>query len=214
MADDDCFPQLNICAMRIATLEADGVPLPGAGMLLTVDSMVEVAITPSVTTGDETKEKNGCGVVKVNYQAPDSLDRYDVKITVLDRNPFVGAALGRGVVLTSGGANGYGAPLLGPTSEDAVSIEFWAKRVDDGALAAVNPYAWWVLPKITNLREDAITKNASADKPVFLGRAFENLNWFDGPLNDWPVASDRAWQWFPTSALPTIGCDPTAIPVS
>lgn len=214
MPASDCFPQVHVCAMRIATLESSGVPLPGSGTLLTVDSMVEIVLTASVTDGDEIKEKNGCGVVGVNYKAPDSLDRFDVQITILDRNPYVNAALGRGTVLSSGGANGYAAPALGPTNEDGVSIEFWSKRIDDGALGFPNPYAWWVLPKVTNLREGTITKSATADKPVFNGRAFENDNWFDGPLNDWPVSSDRAFQWFPTPELPTVSCDPTEIPVS
>ncbi len=214
MSDDDCFPQVHLCAMRIANLDPSGVPQPGAGQLLTIDSMVEIALTPSVTDGDEIKEKTGCGVVGVNYKGPDSLDRFDLKITVLDRNPYVGVALGRGSLLNDAGVHGYSVPALGPTSDDAVSIEFWSKRIDDGALAAPNPYAWWVIPKVTNLREDVITKNSGADKPVYIGRAFENVNWYDGPLNDWPVASDRAIQWFPTSALPAVACDPTTIPVS
>lgn len=214
MSESDCFPQVHICAMRVAELDPDGVPTPGAGMLLTVDTVVEIQVTPNFTEGDVIEEKNGCGVVKVNYEGPATLKRYDLQITDLSRSPFLGAALARGEVLTDAGVHGFAAPALGPTSEDGVSIEFWAKRIDDGALAAVNPYAWWVFPKVTNLRENAFTKNAQADKPVFVGRAFENANWFDGPLNDWPVTSDRAYQWFPTPSLPTVACDPTATPVS
>lgn len=214
MADELCLPQVHVCAMRLAQLDPSGVPQPGAGNLLTIDSMVSITATPVITDGDEIEEKTGCGIVGVNYKGPDTLKRYDLAIQVLDRNPYVAQFLGRGVILQANGAVGYGAPSLGPTNEEAISIEFWAKRIDEGTLSSVNPYAWWTFPKVTNLREDVITKDQNADKPSFVGRAFENPNWFDGPLNDWPVSSDRAYQWFPTPVLPTADCEPTAIPVS
>lgn len=215
MAEDDCFPQVGVCALRIAELDPSGVPQPGAGNLLTVDSLVEVVITPNFTEGDTITQKNGCGTTKLNYESPATLNRYDLQITVLDRNPFVAAALARGEVLTDGGVHGYASPALGTVSDAAVSIEFFAKRIDDGTLAFPNPYAWWVFPKVINLRENPSTKNGtSADNPVFIGQAFENANWFDGPLNDWPVTSDRAYQWFPVGELPTTACEPTALPVS
>ena len=211
MANNDCLPQVHICAMRVAELETTGVPAPGAGNLITVDSIVEIAATAVITEGDEIEEKNGCGAVCINYKAPDTLKRFDLSLIVCDHNPFVMAALGRGVVLNDAGVNGYAFPALGPTNEDAVSIEFWAKRIDAGALHSEYPYAWWVLPKVTNLGHGDMTWNNGANRPTFTGRAFENENWFDGPLNDWPVESDRALQWFPTPELPDTACAPAAL---
>jgi hypothetical protein len=199
--------------MRVAELDPNGVPTPGS-FLLTVDSIVEITTTPVITDGDEIKDKNGCGEVCINYKGPDSFDRLDVGITVCDHNPYVMAALGRGDILTDSGVRGYAFPALGPTNEDAVSIEFFAKRIDDGALQADYPYAWWVLPKVNNLRLGPMTFNSGSNRPSFVGRAFENENWFDGPLNDWPVSSDRVLQWFPIPELPTVSCTPAILPAS
>lgn len=214
MPNTDCIPQLHICALRVSELESDGVPLPGAGNLMTVNSIVELTITPNVVAGDEVQEKNGCGAICLDYIGDDSVTRYDIGIKVCDRNPYVLAALGRGDVLTNSGIHGYAVPPLGSIPSDKVSIEFWAKRIDDGLLHADYPYAWWVLPLVTNLREGDITKNSGSDLPSFVGRAYENANWYNGPLNDWPVTSDRAVQWFPTPTLPTTSCTPGTIPVS
>lgn len=217
MANSDCIPQVHICAMRVAELDPNGVPTPGSN-LLTVDSIVELVATPAITEGDQIEDKNGCGVVCVNYKGPDTLLRYDITLIVCDQNPYVMAALGRGTILDDvvglETIRGYAFPALGEASTEAVSIEFWAKRIDDGALHADYPYAWWVMPKVTDLRHDAMTFNNGSNRPAFVGRAFENENWFDGPLNDWPVESDRAVQWFPTPALPTVACEPTILPAS
>lgn len=213
MPNNDCIPQVHICAMRIAELDPNGVPTPGSN-LLTVDSIVELAMTPAVKEGAQIEDENGCGSVCVNYKSPDTLLRYDFTMTVCDHNPYVMAAMGRGAILTDGDVRGYAFPALGPTSEEAISIEWFAKRVDDGALQADYPYAWWVAPKITNLRHGPMTWNNGSNRPTFVGRAFENENWFDGPLNDWPVESDRALQWFPIPELPTVSCEPTILPAS
>lgn len=211
MPNNDCLPQVHICGIRLAELDTNGVPTPGANNLIAVDSIVEIQATPVITAGDEIEEKNGCGAVCINYKGPDTLKRFDLSLIVCDHNPYVMAALGRGVVLTDAGINGYGFPALGATSEDGVSIEFWAKRIDQGALHADYPYAWWVMPKVTNLAHGPMTWNNGANRPTFTGRAFENDNWFDGPLNDWPVESDRAIQWFPVPELPTFQCAPQAL---
>lgn len=214
MANIDCLPQTHICALRVADLDSDGTTTPGSDTLITVDSVIEVVATPNVKTGAEITATNGCGVTCIDYAAPDSIARYDLTITVCDNNPYVLRALGGGDVLMNGGVAGYSLPALGEVQRRPRSIEFWAKRIEDGDLALENPYAWWVMPLVAYLRHDAQTFSASHQAPKFLGRGFENPNWFDGPLNDWPVSSDRVLQWIPVPSLPVTSCAPTAIAVS
>lgn len=214
MANNDCLPQVQACAIRIAQLDASGVPNPGANQLYVTDAFTELVLTPVYEDGDEVTEKNACGAVALNYKAADSFKRADVQLTIISGDPYLSALLGRGDVLTDGGVNGYAFPEIGSAESDGISIELWARRIDDGSPHAEYPWAWWALPKVQNLRLGARTFGNASQLPVFTGQALENPNWFDGPLNDWPVASDRVAQWFPTAALPTIECGPQTLAAS
>lgn len=204
MANEDNLPQVQGCALRVAVLDPSGVPLPGAGNLYTSDALTELAFTPVYADADEVEEKNACGTVCVSLTGDDSLKRGDVALTICTHDPYLLAMLGDGDVLSDGGINGFAMPPIGALSGPGVSLEVWSKRVDDGDLHDEYPYAWWVIPKVKNLRMGARTFNNGSALPQFTGRAYENPNWYDGPLNDWPVSSDRLIQWFPVAALPAI----------
>lgn len=210
----ECLPQVQGCAMRVAVLNAQGIPLPGANNLYTTDAFTLVDATPVYTDGDEIKEKNACGTVCVNTKGDDSLDRVDVGVTICTHDPYLMQMLGGGDVLTSGGAHGWALPAIGALTSNGVSIEVWAKRIKDGDLDPDFPYAWWVLPKVKNLRFGQRKFENGPALPQFTGRGYENANWYNGPLNNWPVASDRALQYFPVSSLPTLTCGPTALAAS
>lgn len=204
MAEDVTLPQVQACAIRVAQLDGSGVPQPGANNLYVSKAFTELQLTPVYTDGDEIEEKNACGEVGINYKAADSLKRADVQLTVITQDPYLTKLLALGSILTDSGVHGYAFPSIGSVESDGVSIELWAKRIDDGSLASDYPYAWWVLPRVINLRQGQRTFGSGAQLPVFTGQALENPNWYDGPLNDWPVASDRLAQWFPASQLPDV----------
>jgi hypothetical protein len=207
MAETDCRPQVQACAIRVARLDTNGVPLPGANNLYVSDALVELNWTSVYVDGDEIEDKNACGIVVVNYRGRDSFKRGDVEVKLVTPDPFLSEMLSGGSVLTSGSVpKGFAAPPIGPVTGNGVSIELWAIRVDDGDQDANYPYAHWVYPKVKNLRlGDHSHANASI-QPVFTGQAVENPNWFDGPVGDWPATSDRAYQWLPTSTIPTPSC--------
>lgn len=214
MAYSNFLPVVQACAIRVAELDGAGVPNPGTLNLYTCDALTELQVTPVYTDGDEIEQKNACGGICINYKGDDSLKRADVAITVCTPDPYLSAMLGGGDVLTDGGIQGYAYPPIGTLTGDGISIEVWAKRIDDGDLAADYPYMWFVLPKVKNLRHGQRTFNSGAQLPVYSGQALENPNWFDGPLNDWPVASDRILQYFPVDSLPTIDCLPATLAAS
>lgn len=208
MAEVDCRPQVQACAIRVARLEPDGVPSPGASNLYVSDALVTMTVTPVYTDGDEIEDKNACGDVAVNYKGPDSFKRLDVTIQLASHDPELEELLSGGDVLDPAPVpKGFAAPAIGTYTDNGVSIELWAKRIDDGDLDANYPYAHWAYPKVKNLRIGDHTHANASNLPQFSGQALENANWFDGPLNDWPgVTSDRVYQWVPTSTLPTASC--------
>jgi hypothetical protein len=114
-----------------------------------------------------------------------------------------------GTVLTSGARVGQAGPAIGVISaqqQNGVSIELWAKRIRNGVQDATNPWAWYVFPKVTNTKLTNANHENAAHLPSITGEAYENLNWFNGPLNDWPAASDKSWQWLPWNTVPTASC--------
>lgn len=212
---NDCLPQVHACAIRVARLAANGAPLVGAQNLYVSDALSILTTTPVYTDGDEIEEKNACGNVAINYRGDDSFKRLDVALTLVTPDPELHEMLASGSeVLTDGAAVGWAYPPIGSVGGNGVSIELWSKRIDDGDLDATFPYAWWVYPKVKNLR---VGERAHQNGPLLAplaGQAYENPNWFDGPLNDWPATSDRVGQWIPTAALPDVVCGYQALVAS
>lgn len=212
---DECLPQIQACAMRVAKLDPiSGVPLPGAENLIVSSALSELTYTTTYQSGTDVFEMNACGDACVDYKSNDIKRRLEVQLTICTHDPYLMAFLSGGDTLVDGGATGWASAEVGRIPDSPISIELWAKRINDGDLDPDFPYAWWVFPKIKNLQE-AQNKFGNASKmPAFSGQGYENLNWFDGPTNDWPATSDRTHQWIPTTSIPTTHCGPSALAAS
>lgn len=208
MAEEDCRPQVQACAIQVARLDTDGAPLAGLTNLYRSDALVSLAFTPVYTDGDEIEDKNACGAVKVNYRGPDSFKRGDVTIELLTPDPFLSEMLSGGDVLTGAGPipDGFAAPPIGEVTGNGVSVELWARRIDDGDQDADYPWAHWAYTKLKNLRLQPHTQANASLHPTFSGQALENPNWGDGPDGGWPATSDRVFQWVPSATIPTVQC--------
>lgn len=205
---DVCLPQVQADRIRVALLDADGTTAPGASNLYVSDALTTLTATPVYTDADEIEEKNASGTVCVNFKGDDTFKRLDVTLTICTVDPYLHALLtgAQGDVLTDGTAVGFAYPPIGPLTSNGISIELWAKRINNGAVDPDYPYAWWAMPRVKNLRLGDRTFENGAQASPFSGQALENPNWFDGPTNDWPVASDRALQFIPTPTLPNAVC--------
>lgn len=207
MPENNALPQLQAVRLRIAKLEpVSGIPLPGAHNLYVTDAFVKVGFSPVYKDGAEIEQENAQGGVCAYTKGDDTFKRGDVSIQVCSADPYLTTLLSGGTVLSAfdGDRVGMAAPALGTIGNASISVEVWTKRVDDGDLDQSSPYAWWAYPKIKNLRQDAHEHGNSAFTPTFTGQAYENAGWTDGPLNDWPAASDRVYQWVPTDTLPAV----------
>lgn len=209
-----CLPQLQACRLRVTLLDSNGVPHVGADSMVVSKSFTEIATTAVYTDGDETEDKNACGEVEVNFRAADTFKRLDMSITLLVPDPYLVHLLTGGSVLTDGDAIGFAYPEIGPATDQIVSVEAWVKRINNGKIDADYPYAWWAFPQMQNLRIGDKTLANGTQLTVISGQCVENENWFDGPENDWPVASDRVAQWIPTTSLPTVSCGYQALVAS
>lgn len=214
---NDCLPQLFACRLRVTRLLTTGHPDVGSGNMYVTDALVRVAWTAVYEDGEQILVRNGCGAICAQRKAPDTFLRLDVTVELCTPDPRLHEMLliGSKLLTGAGGGAGWAAPPLGAVeTEGGVSIEVWTERVDNGDLDLNEPYGWWVLPKVTDLRPGDKALEAGAQASIITGRAFENAAWDDGPMNDWPDDSDRVVQWVPTDSLPDTDCDYQTVPPS
>lgn len=203
MAEQPALPQVHGIRMRVAQLDQNGVPTPGTDQLYVTDAFTKVSVAPVYTNGAEIERKNAQGETCTHYKSADTFKRMDITIELCSPDPYLAAMLSGGDVLTNLLRTGFAPPALGPITGDGLSVEVWSRRIDEGEEDADSPYGWWVYPRVKNLRLGNYEHGDSDVLPVFTGQAYENPNWLDGPLNDWPVASTKVFQTMPTAELPT-----------
>lgn len=212
---DDCLPQVHAVRMRVCDLDTNGVPLPGPDSQYVTSALTTLTLDPQIRDGDEIEEPNGAGDICVSYQGDPALKWLTATFAICTPDPYLEAKLGRGAVLDMGpGVPAGGAyPEIGPIVGGAVSIELWSRRVNNGDMDPDYPYAWWAIPKVVQLRPQSREFGNASQKPSFVGRVLENHNWFDGPSNTWPAASDRVAQWVPCTPadMPDAQCGPAAL---
>lgn len=187
--------------MRLTKLDTNGVPTPGAGKMYVTSSLIEITATPVYKEATEIEQDNGEGVLCVNYKGKRTLKRLDGKIMVCTPDPYLMDFLAGCSVIDPGtGPLGFQYPAIGESDPSPISIEVWSKRVDDGVLDANYPAWWHVWPRVINMTigENKVGNNAIV--PTLMFEAYENANWYDGPLNNWVGASDRCYQAEPCAA--------------
>lgn len=209
---NDCAGVIRACAMRVAELDGSGVPNPGAQNLYVTDQLVELTATPNVVNGPEIRQDNACGEAVVSVKSDDLIDRYNIELTIATPDPELTHLLVGGLLETDAdpafvGATGYGAPQLNVNEKpNGVSIELWSQRITDGALDPEFPYLWTIWPRVKSMRLGPMRWFNGVQTRPFVGNAIENANWFDGPLNDWPISSDRAFHQIETKTIPDTVC--------
>lgn len=210
-----CAGSLHACALRIAKLDTDGVPLPGAGNVYVTSALVEIGFEVVVSEGEDLEQQNGCGDVCVSYKNPDKFKRFDLTMQICRPDPEIIAMLVTGVSTISTGGNviGWSSPEVGTISGNGASIEVWSTAIIDGAMAGTRPYFRWVMPK-TKWQLGGQTLNNQIMVPTLNGFTETNQNWYNGPANDWPYDSDRHLHVARDTAIPTTTCGATTLSAS
>lgn len=191
--------------MRLTKLAADGSLLAGANNSYTTDALVQLQLGLEYNAGKEITQENGAGRVCLTYKAPDTLKRGTIKsLQLCDPDPNVLQFLMGGRVLESGANQvGYAAPDVGQdATPNGVSIEVWTRAIINGAQTG---YFWWVIPRaqLAPSKEWELS-GANPMVPELDGTCTQNVNWLDGPNNDWPWMSERVWQFAETATLPDL----------
>lgn len=215
MAELSCGASVQACAIRVATLGQDGVPIPGASMAYITDQFTKLTATPNLVKGADMDMINACGVLSNAYKARDMLKRYDLQLDMIFlsaefENLLIGGDLFTQAGYSIGGAvppfGSYGAPY-------GVTLEVWSKHIVNGDFDPVYPYVQWVYPR-TYWTVAAETFDNNPMARTLMGYSSQNPNYEDGPFGDWTFDSSRMRMWQLTRTLPTPVCGAIAVPTS
>jgi hypothetical protein len=197
---------VQVCRARVARLDTNGVPLPGAGNLFVSDFLMTVSSEPEVTEGEDIELQNGCGDNDVVYKDEDRIKRFNIEVSWTKPDPVLHALLTGGDVLSDAGeALGFAAPELGRGVGRRVSFEAWSKHILDGEQHPEFPWIRWVWPRTYFTLGTRELANAALENPL-TGYGVQNPNFYDGPANDIPAdylsMSHRAFYWFYDEVIP------------
>lgn len=208
-----CGGSVQACAMRVAALEIDGVPLPGATNLYVTDAFAKLEAAAVKTKGADIEILNACGQPSILFKDRDRLKRYDLTLEMINTDPEFENMLTGGELFTSGGFTiGGSVPKVGAIEAPwGVSLEVWSKHIVGGDIDGIWPYIRWVLPRSYWDAPDKIMWDDNAMPRNFVGYTTENQNWFNGPANDWTFSSDRSIAWAYTKTIPTPSCGAQAL---
>lgn len=226
MANATCnVASLQICAMRVAKLDANGDALAGASNGYVAGGIIEANLGTDIENGIEILKKDGCDQVQVNYRGLDIIKRstLDLKLTFLDWE-LISLLTGSQRIINGSTTIGGRIPQISDATPNGCCVEFWTKawsvssQSQPVVLGSINGYNHWVIPKAKFQFDGADLKNDSPDIEL-KGFGYENpsLN-IDGPYNDWPSSVGTSGGFpsalgsFLDTSFPTITCGFTTVP--
>lgn len=223
MANSTCHTSLDVCRLRIATLNNSGSPVSGALNGIVSDAPITVDVTIEVDAGDTETLKNGCGSLAFTYEAPDSIKGLTLATSLTEFDvELLRIMTGSSTIASGGNDIGMQAPAVG-ASPPVVCVEAWTKAWDVStqkvpAFTSPNAaYMHWVFPYTTWVQDKFTLEHKLLVTPL-KGKGKENTQiTVNGPFDDWPAAVAAAngirklYGWFYDATLPAVTCAPIAV---
>lgn len=212
-----CLNSMSICALRLSRLNDDGtfVGASATGAVARVGGIGKITWTPSIQTGDDIAEVDGCGSLAVSRKYPDLRKRYDLEIDFITTSYELMELLAGATLLTDGEDTVGYAELVQVTcgsglSQARVAVEAWGENVNcDGSLLDP-PYAVHVFPNFIGT-PDARTLEKGVNHVIFKGPVTAAGDGFgNGPFNDLdPLTGITGWDHAEllADALPSVDGD-------
>src|SRR3990167_5565022 len=153
MANQTCYSSLQICAMRVAKLDANGDGLAGASNGYVSGTVVEANIGLDIEDGTEILKKDGCGNICINFRGPDIIKRstIDLKLCTLD-SELISLLIGSPRVINGSTTIGGRVGLTTEAAMNGICLEFWTKAWNGSSQAIPSvlgssvAYWHWVVP--------------------------------------------------------------------
>jgi hypothetical protein len=125
-------------------------------------------------------------------------------ISFAKTNADITSAAASGTVTGPTTVAGWAAPTSGVESTpNGVGLEVWSRAIVGGKIAQVNPFWRWIFPYAQMKLDGTRTLENGMMANTFAGWGLGNAAFGDGPQNDWPYSSDRAYQYARAASFPT-----------
>lgn len=225
MPEPHCFGSLQTVAVRVAALDANGSPSPGASKGYVTDAVIEATVGVEVEEGDEFTLKNGWGGICATYKDCDRVKRVTVEMTLCQLDgELLSLLVGGSNIADLGGAGvgnsiGYELGDIDDACANGVCLEIWTKAWDGTsqatpAFAGGNTvvYHHFVMPKVKFQLGDLKFENDFMQVPV---KGFGDSNpriTANGPYDDWSAdivargGITNSLGWFMDATLPVAAC--------
>lgn len=216
-----CFQVLKVCRIRATRLDSNGAFVDAVDNAVVSDAATVLTYNPSILSGEEITQRNGCGDICLDFQDDDRMrGRGDVSLVLCSLDAELLEMLVGGSVLQSAGATvGYEPPGADDAPPNGVAVEVWGWAFDTDELAlndaGTRIYRRLALPLVKFVIGEQTNENG-IQLFTLNGRARTNSNFGTGPAGDWPsdVAVPGAWFWDQSGTLPTATCGTTDLVIA
>jgi len=179
-----CAAPIKARVLRIVRNDICGVPVSGAGSVVTSNGFVSVEMSPEYEDGEEFLVKNANGDPCVNEKDPNFLKRVGLTANFCQIDPD-GLVLMTGERLITGGApvTGSGVVFGEGLLTARFSLEVWQPIAGAGACAGgVQQYMYWAWPNVGNAKVGGYTfENGTSTFQITADTKAASTSWGDGP---------------------------------
>jgi hypothetical protein len=202
MANDGAA-SIHGVAIRVAALDATGLPAPGLSMYVS-NAVTKVDFNAEIDTGPEIADRNADGALTVTWKQPDTMKRLTVALELMVPDPELEVMLTGGVTYLSGTeVMGFQYPAVNvDATPNGVSVEIWTRAVLSGVMAQPRPYWHWILPRC-RLHKSGRTVDSNRMAVPFDGFAEQNSFFGTGPLHDITWDTSKVAQAYRDLTVPT-----------
>ena len=183
---------VQLCALRVSKLAADGSLDYGPNSLYVTDTAISLQVGPVMQDGEDIIVTNGCGDVMVDYASPPAYRRVDIELSLAIPEPELVFLLTRNsrLLKLDGETVGWGHPeLFKRFTDEGVCLEGWQKRIVGGVVGV--PSAWrWIFPRVNKMQVGQRTLENGSVETVLMGHGYMNVNIGNGPVDDFDSLTD------------------------
>lgn len=204
-----CYSSIDLCAMRVVELDAEGAPVEGSDTLYVTDIPILANVGFVVAAGESFELRNGCGAVCATFEDCDRVKSATLGLELCQLEAELIVMMTGYLPVNSGGAViGWELPGADADCPSGAGVELWSKAWDTDEQAVVGgnlQYFRHVFPKVRSVVGNFTLQHEILRTPVN-GKATANSQYGDGPGSDMPRVFTNAYGNFLDDSIPSAEC--------